>query len=328
MIDPLPWLLEDPAIRHLALRDLAGAPPDDPEFLAARAAAHRTGPIPGVLAHLDPEGWWGKPGPGYSPKYFSTVWSLILLAQLGASVEEDGRIGRACGYLLDHALTPAGQFSYNGAPGGTIDCLQGNLCWALTTLGCDDPRLDAAYDWLGRSVTGEGIAAKGDKSTPLRYYAYKCGPNFACGANSGEPCAWGAAKLMLALSVLPTARRTPLTGAAVEQGVAFLLGVDPATAAYPSPQTGKPSESWWKFGFPVFYVTDILQVVEALAGLGYGRDPRLAAALDLVRGAADADGRWPLRYHYRGKCWFDTGPGGKPNRWVTLRASRALRGAQ
>ena len=45
-----------------------------------------------------------------------------------------------------------------GAPSGTIDCLQGNLCWALLELGCDDPRLDGAFDWMARTVTGEGMA--------------------------------------------------------------------------------------------------------------------------------------------------------------------------
>jgi hypothetical protein len=324
MPDPLPWLLEDPAIRHLALRDLCGAAPDDPEFLHARAAAHRAGPIPEVLAQMDPEGWWGKPGPGYGPKYFSTVWSLSLLAQLGASVHDDERIARACTYLLDQALTPNGQFSYNHAPSGTFDCLQGNLCWALVTLGCEDPRLEKAYEWLARSQTGEGIAPKGSGAAGLRYYVYKCGPDFACGANGGASCAWGAAKIMLALSAWPRDRWTPLTERAYERGVAFLLGVDPATAAYPSPGIDHPNASWWKFGFPVFYVTDVLQVVEALVGLGLRNDPRLRSALELVRSQADADGRWALRYHYRSKSWFDPGPGGKPNRWVTLRALRAL----
>ena len=52
---------------------------------------------------------------------------------------------------------------------------------------------------------------------------------------------------------------------AVQQGADYLLSVDPATAAYPSPWAPKPSGNWWKFGFPVFYVTDLLQIVEALA---------------------------------------------------------------
>jgi hypothetical protein len=45
----------------------------------------------------------------------------------------------------------------------------------------------------------------------------------------------------------------------------------------------KPSQNWWKFGFPVFYVADLLQLVEVLATLGYGADPRLSHALAIIR---------------------------------------------
>ena len=108
--DSLAWLLEpdDPGVRYLALRDLLDRPADDPELAAARQEAHERGPIATVLTAMMPEGCWAEPGPGYNPKYRSTVWSITLLAQLGARVEQDERIGRACAYLLDHALTPLG----------------------------------------------------------------------------------------------------------------------------------------------------------------------------------------------------------------------------
>lgn len=325
--DPLPWLLNEsgPGVRYLALRDLLDLAPSDPQLTAARRAAHRTGPIAAVLAHMDDAGFWAKPGPGYLPTYRSTDWSVSLLAQLGACMSEDARIGRACDYVLEHALTPAGQFSMSGTPSGTVDCLQGQLCWALPELGCCDPRLEKAFDWLARSVTGEGIAPRDDRRAPIRYYAAKCGPGFACGANNTLPCAWGAIKVLLALGRLPTERRTPSVERAIERGVAFLLGTDPALAGYPSGYSDKPSRNWWKFGFPVFYVTDLLQNVEALAALGYGRDPRLAAALELIRKKQDAAGRWALDYDYAGKTWVDFGPKKQPNPWVTLRALRVLK---
>ncbi len=46
-----------------------------------------------------------------------------LLAQLGASIDQDERIGRDCAYLLDQPLTEDGQFTMSGAPSGTIDIL-------------------------------------------------------------------------------------------------------------------------------------------------------------------------------------------------------------
>ena len=130
---------------------------------------------------------------------------------------------------------------------------------------------------------------------------------------------------MQAFSSLPKSRRTPLIQDAIQQGVGFLLGVDPAKASYPSGWSEKPSGNWWKFGFPVFYVTDILQIVEALVGLGCGEDPRLQNALNVIREKQDMQGRWLLEYDYTGKTWVNFGTKKKPNPWVTL---RALRGSE
>jgi hypothetical protein len=323
------WLLEagEPGVRYLALRDLLDRPSSDPELLTAQAAAHAEGPIATIIGAMDGAGYWARPGPGYNPKYRSTVWSLIMLAQLGASTAMDSRLQRACTYLIDHALTPSGQFSVSGVPSGTIDCLQGNLCWALVELGCEDPRLEPAFEWMARSVTGEGVSGAADRQAPLRYQTYKCGPLFSCAVNGRQPCGWGAVKVMLAFSKWRATQRTPLIDRAIQQGVAFLLGTDPAAADYPTRKHDKPSRNWWKFGFPVFYVTDLLQNVEALVGLGYGKDPRLANALATISKKQDAQGRWMLEYDYAGKTWVDFGTKKQPNKWVTLRAVRVLKAA-
>jgi hypothetical protein len=325
--DPLPWLLEpeSPGVRYLVLRDILDTPADSPELSAACQAAHTEGPIGLILNEMNEAGYWVKPGPGYNPKYRSTVWTLILLAQLGASASLDERIRQACDYLLDHALTRGGQFTLSASPSGTIDCLQGNMCSALLDLGFDDPRLEAAFEWMARSLTGEGVDPMEDRQAEVRYYAAKCGPGFACGANNKLPCAWGGIKVMLAFSKWSQERRTPLIQRAIQQGVEFLLGTDPARAEYPSGWASKPSGNWWKFGFPVFYVTDLLQNVEALVRLGYADDPRLASALKIIREKQDDQGRWALEYDYTGKMWVDFGAKKQPNKWVTLRALQVLK---
>ncbi len=327
--DSLSWLVEkdDVGVRYLALRDLVPHSGDGAELRAARRAAHTRGPIATVLDGIEESGYWIAPGPGYNPKYRSTVWAITLLAQLGACITEDKRIATACSYLLDHSLTEAGQFTMSGAPSTTLDCLQGNLLWALLKLGFDDPRLETAFDWMARSVTGEGIAPSEDRHAPLRYYAGKCGPDFACGANNKLPCAWGAVKVMLAFGALPADCHTPVIKRAVKHGVDFLFSVDPAEATYPSGFNAKPSGNWWKFGFPVFYVTDLLQIAEAFASLGRLHDPRFSRALALIRDKQDADGRWSLDYDYTGKTWVDFGPRKQPNKWVTLRVLRVLKAA-
>jgi len=325
----LDWLLEpdDPGVRYLTLRDLIGLDGMNQELIHEKEKAHTLGPIAVILDAMNPDGYWVEPGPGYNPKYRSTVWSVILLSQLGASIEMDDRIQRSCQYILEHSLTESGQFTANGIPSGTADCLQGNLCTALLDMGCTDPRLDKAFEWMARSVTGEGVTAMGEGKAkdPLRYYAGKCGPVFACGGNNKLPCAWGGVKVMLAFSRLQQDRRTKLINSAINEGSHFLLGVDPVDAAYPNGWTDKPSGNWWKFGFPVFYVTDLLQNIEALVRLGYGDDPRLDRSIEFIHSKMDHNGRWSMEYDYTDKTWMNFGEKNKPNKWVTYRAAHVLK---
>jgi hypothetical protein len=96
-------------------------------------------------------------------------------------------------------------------------------------------------------------------------------------------------------------------------------------AGYPAGYSDKPSRSWFRFGFPVFYVTDVLQNAEALTESGYSSDPRLAATYDLILDKRDSTGRWKMEYSYQGKTWADVEERGKPSKWVTLRAMRVLK---
>jgi hypothetical protein len=274
------------------------------------------GPVPAILDAMYPEGYWVKPGGGYSPKYRSTVWQVLLLAELGAD-SADSRLRQGCEYLLQHSIASSGAFAAGTKPhpGGAIHCLNGNLIWALVQLGYhDDPRLQAALDWLARSITG-------DES--MRYHNWgTSGPGFACGINLGQPCGWGAAKAMRALLAVPPAARTDGVQQAIDAGVDFLLSRNPAQADYPF--TEKVSSTWFKLGFPLSYWSDVLEVVDVLARAGCGDDPRLADAVRWVLGKQDAQGRWKLENSLNRKMWADVEQRGKPSKWVTLRALRAL----
>lgn len=328
--DPLPWLLEDdadnPGVRYFALKDLLDRPPDDAEVVKARQTVMSAGPVPVILNAQDPEGYWVKPGPGYNPKYRSTVWSVSMLAQLGAD-GRDPRVQKGCLYILEHAIDKNGAFSASATQGGAILCLMGNLSAALLDFGwLGDERLDGAIEWLARAVTGEGIAPQGAKDAPVRYLkSATCAPGFCCSANDSKPCAWGAVKVMLAFSKLPLDARTPLMQKAIATGLDFLLSTDPARADYPMGYATKPSQSWFRFGFPLFYVTDVLQNLEVLTSFGLGPDPRLSAAMDLVASKQDDQGRWKMEYTYNGKTWVDIEEKGEPSKWVTLRALRVFK---
>jgi hypothetical protein len=328
--DPLPWLLEPqtPAVRAAALRSLLDRPADDPDVVAARAEAMATGPIAAILAEQDDAGWWVKPGPGYAPKYTGTVWSLIFLDQLGAD-PADERVQRACAYVLRWNPTSSGGLGCSGshveanpAPSSVAHCLNGNLLRALIGFGhLDDEPVRAAISWAARAITGGPDA-------PRYYASATSGPLFACGANEGRPCAWGATKTVRALARIPADQRSPEVVSALDAGIEFLLSRDPAVADYPMGWGNtKPSSSWFKLGFPSGYVADVLQVLEALVELGRIGDPRVGNALTWVASQQDAHGRWVNRYAYNRKTWGDIEKQGKPSKWVTLRACTVLRAA-
>ena len=325
--DPLPWLVDEaaPAVRHLALRQLLDQREDDPEVVRARAEAMRTDPIAAMLAAQDPAGWWVKPGGGYGPKYAGTVWTLVFLDQLGAD-GSDPRIRAGCEYLIEHTRTTSGGFGMSSsaqdrppAPSLVLHCLNGNLLRALIGFGwLDDERVRGAIDFQAAAITGEG---------EIRFYKSSMpGPGFRCGANEGLPCAWGAAKTLLGLARVPRERRTPHVQRAIDAGVEFLLSRDPVVADYPMGYGNtKPNASWWKLGFPSGYVTDVLQVLEALCEAGAAGDPRLDRAVAWLLAQQDAEARWANRYAYAGKMIVDIDTPGQPSRWVTLRACRILK---
>ncbi len=327
--DPLPWLLDpdpqNPGVRYFALVDLLDRLPDDPSVCEARQAILESGPVAAILAAQDPQGWWVQPDWGYLPKYTNTPWQIVSLALLGAP-GDDPHVRAGCDFTLEHGRCQYGGFTLDGRPTGLIHCLQGNLCMALIELGwLGDLRLDIALDWLARSITGAGIGLT--KETPIHYYkSGNCAPGFACSANNGLPCAWGAVKAMLALARIPESRRTPEIKNALRAGVEFLLSRDPALADYPTPFGTKPNRSWFQPGVPIGYVADFFQTLEALLLLGFSGDPRLEHSIDLLLSKQDATGRWKMEYTYNGKTWADIERKGEPSKWVTLRALRILKG--
>lgn len=319
--DPLAWLLEpdeaNPGVRYFALRDLLNRPETDPDVVAAQEAVMTTGPVPVILNAQAPEGYWGKPGGGYSPKYQGTVWQIIFLAELGVD-PTDERVRRGGEYLLSHSLATNGAFSarHKPVPSSALHCLNGNLLSALLRLGfAQDPRVQAALDWQAQAITGQG---------QIDYYRSGTNaPGFACGVNQGQPCGWGAAKAMKALLIIPPKQRTPAIQQAIEVGAEFLLSRDPVVADYPYSE--RVSSSWFKFGFPLSYWSDVLEVAAVLAQLGYGHDPRLSNALDYILSKQDRQGRWRLENTLNSRMWVSIERRGRPSKWITLRALRLLK---
>jgi hypothetical protein len=322
--DPLPWLLEpdNPSVRYFTLTDLLDRPPDDPDVVAAKSAINTGRPVKNILDAMYPDGYWVKPGAGYSPKYRSTVWSVMFLDQLGAD-GSDPRIQAACEYVLSHTQAPNGGFGCSSvdAPhppnSATLHCPNGNLLRAMLDFGLgEDERVQRAIEWQTRSITG-------DKFNEY-YKSGTTGPGFGCAMSYGQPCAWGAIKALRALTRIPTEQRTPQVKKAIKVGVEFLLSRDPAQADYPIGD-GRISANWFKLGFPSGYMADVLQNLEVLIELGHKRDKRLRPAIEWLLTQQNARGRWKNQHSYSGTLWVNIESQGSVSKWVTLRGCRVLK---
>ncbi len=306
--DPLPWLLEEsePAVRYLALRDLLDRPADDPVLLWAQAEILGSPTVQTILAAQRPEGYWAKPGPGYMPGYRGTLWTLILLAELGVPGDAPA-VRNGCNYLLDHALTEGGDFVAWRLFGWDLPspvpalCLPGNALFFLLRFGFgEEPRVQRAVGRLAeRSLASQ----------------------WKCAAARSRPCWWAAVKTLKALAELPAREGT--VAETVARASELLLSVPYWDAGHPAAR----DPNWAHFGFPLFYHSDLLEIAEVLCRLGLGGDPRIAEVVALIAGKQDVDGTWPLERTFSGQMHADIEAQGEPSKWVTLRALRVLKAA-
>jgi hypothetical protein len=87
----------------------------------------------------------------------------------------------------------------------------------------------------------------------------------------------------------------------------------------------KGGAAWTRFAFPAWWHYDVLRGLDYLRSAGVAPDERVAEAIDLVASRRDADGRWLLEARHSGTMLVETDEGeGRPSRWITLRAARAL----
>ena len=81
---------------------------------------------------------------------------------------------------------------------------------------------------------------------------------------------------------------------------------------------------WLRFGFPLMWNTDVLEILGILTKLGY-HDERMQEAVDLVVSKQDDLGRWKLERSFNGRFQVNIEQEGKPSKWVTLNALRVLK---
>ena len=322
--DAVDWLLEkdNPSVRYFALTQILDKPQTSAEVQEAKKEIMLAGVVPKILAKQREGGYWEAPEKFYTAKYKGTVWQLIILAELGAD-GKDPRVQKACEFILENSQDrKSGGFSAwlsvkvgGGRYSGVLPCLTGNMVWSLVRLGfLDDPRVKRAIDWIvqyQRFDDGE--------AWPPKIWPYEK----ATSCFGKHSCHMGVVKSLKALGEIPADKRSKAVVGTVEKGVEYMLKHHIHKRSHNLSRVSKPG--WLRFGFPLMYQTDVLEILGILTKLGV-KDERMQEAVDLVLSKQDAQGRWMLENTFNGRFQTNIEQKGASSKWVTLKALSVLKG--
>jgi hypothetical protein len=318
--DKTEWLLEpsDPSVRYWALKDLQDLEEDSPDVVATRDAIMRSPIVTAILGAMNPEGYWENPDDMYLPKYTASTHQLLILAELGA--RRTSEIEKAVEHLFKfqrnsgHFLTKLPK-TERGRDSAVKDgcCFDGNILHYLIRFGyLDDPRTQSTLSFQ--------VEYHDDDNAGWRCRAYPIDPEKVFPVN----CYMGATKVLKALSLIPEEKRSPEIRRVILREVGNLMDNNVYQYLRNPDGSRKDKTGWKRFGFPLFYQTDILEILDTLTRLGV-RDPRMKPSIDLVLDAQQRNGAWLLKHTFNGKMIVDIDEKHKPSKWITLRAMRVLK---
>jgi hypothetical protein len=188
------------------------------------------------------------------------------------------------------------------------------MVWSLIRLGfLDDERVKRAITWITRYQRFDDGETYPPKMWPYEKAVYCFGKH---------SCFMGVVKSLKALSEIPAGERSEDVAETLEKGAEYMLKHHIYKRSHDLNRVSKPG--WLRFGFPLMYQNDVLEILGILTKLGY-RDERMQEAIDLVVSKQDKRGRWNLENTFNGRFQTNIEQKGKPSKWITLNALTVLK---
>lgn len=305
-MDATAWLLDgDPAIRWQVLRDLADAPAD--AVAAERARVEHEGWGAALLAAQDPDGLWaggacfpaGYAGDEPGQPWTATMHVLQTLILLGLDPASPSARRTAALVAANGRWEHDGQRYFDGE---VEPCINGRTIEAGVWAGVDvRPLVDR--------VLGEQLADGG----------WNCEAELGSVRSSFDTTMC----VLDGLLAVERAHGDATVRAARLRGLEYLL----ERRLFRRASTGEVVDpAYLELAFPYYWHYDVLRALDHVRAAGDPPDPRMAEAVEHVRGRRRADGRWALDRVHPGRVHVGIeGPVGAPSRWNTLRAMRVLR---
>ncbi|WP_280358716.1 hypothetical protein [Nocardia otitidiscaviarum] len=307
----------EPSIRWRVLTGLLGTAADDPAVRSVRADIAASVRVRTLLSERRDDGT--LPFHPYGATWYGAHWVLVALAELGYPGGDESLIPlreQALGWVLSEEYRTRHIGQVRGLP--TLHAsIDGNLLWALLSLGLADERAEELVTRLLATQWPDG--------------GWNCDRHA-----SGRVSSFVESLIPLRALALHAQRtgREDSRDAVVRAGEPFL-----SRQLFRRISDGTVmAKSFVQLHFPCYWHYDFLFALTVLAEAGLITDPRCAAALDLLESKRLPDGGFPAEARYyqvravpsgRYRSLVDWGPTGRRrfNPWVTCAALTVLRAA-
>lgn len=307
-MDVIDWLLDsDPSIRWQVMRDLTDAPADAVADERSKIATEGFGAR--LLKLQGEDGLWG--GGTYAPLWTSTTFTLLLLRAFGLDPDSE-QARRAVALVRENSRWEYDE-NLRFFEGEVEPCINGEAVaigayFRQDVRGIVDRLLGEQMADGGWNCEQERGSTRGSFNTTISVLEGLLEYERATGDSRVTAVRLRGQEYLLERRLL----RRLSTGDVI----------DPAFV---------------RFSFPTYFFYDGLRGLDYLRSAGDAPDERAAEAIDLVTKKRGEDGRWRAENSPRSRPWDPEGKDagvvhfaidegeGKPSRWNTLRALRALR---
>lgn len=247
--------------------------------------------IESILEKRDEAGCWNVLSEGdkyfpdfnyYVPNYKSTLWTLILLAEIKAN-PKDERFIKPLKVITEHFFDRKIGIFHVGKSHFPIPCLNGNMIYLHSYFNSgQEDIINAVIDFFIEHQRFDD----GDFVTPSSF------PYFSNKSCYGKhTCYFGVIKLLKGLSFIPREKRSENAKALINKCIDFILLHD---VCYSSHNKSEFIQSYMsKLTFPNMYKGDCLEVLWILKRENV-KSEHLNRALDLLKSKRSEELTWEL----------------------------------
>lgn len=246
----------------------------------------------------------------YVPTFRATLWTLILLADLGIDPNEE-RVKKPLQELQRQFFDPKFGIYTLKEDHFPIPCLNGNMIY-----------LDCYFNGKPSEKSQQALAFF-YKYQRFDDGKYEVEPNEFCTNKScygKHTCYWGVVKLLKGISFIPQEYRDPNTTDLLNRCIQFVLLHKVCFSSH------KPDRIMIQkmdlLTFPNMYKSDFLEILWLLKREGISSE-QLTPALQLLRNKQHEDGNWHLERQAHNMV-ASVGEVNKTNQFITERAKEVL----